>query len=206
LLATATAPTTSPAPSEPAKPDALADAAKELNAKPAEGEKPAEPTAPVFEADKLALPEGFEANDKFEAFKTLAAEKGVPTETAQALLALGADAIKDVATKAAEAQTAAWNKVTETWIGEIKADPDIGGAKLESEVLPAIGRLLTEYGSPEVRAALDMTGAGNNPAMTRFFYKMAKALSEGKHVTGSPTSGPKAPASAAQAIYPNLPA
>ncbi|MDE2471519.1 MAG: hypothetical protein KGL35_23025, partial [Bradyrhizobium sp.] len=42
--------------------------------------------------------------------------------------------------------------------------------------------------------ALVTTGAGNNPAIVRMFYRMARDLTEGGPVTGSPATSGKDPA------------
>jgi hypothetical protein len=58
---------------------------------------------------------------------------------------------------------------------------------------------------------MDYTGAGNNPAFIKAFWKMAQALTEGGHVagTGPAPIGQKPPGAAerptaAKALYPNL--
>ena len=104
-------------------------------------------------------------------------------------------------------------KTRTDWRAATKADPEIG-AKLESVVLPEIGRMLDKL-APEVsknlRMALDFTGAGDNPAVVRGYYELAKLVNEGTHVVGAAPSihgqnpgGKATPPSLAQAMYPNL--
>jgi hypothetical protein len=106
----------------------------------------------------------------------------------------------------------AWNQMQEQWVKEVKADPVLG-PKL-NEVKTTISRAIDGLGDPKLagafREAMDYTGAGNNPAFIRTFYKLAQMITEGKHVAGN---GPSAASqqrqgqrpSAAQAMYPNLP-
>jgi len=99
------------------------------------------------------------------------------------------------------------------WREATKADPEIG-AKLESTVLPEIGRALDKLPkevSASLRAALDFTGAGDHPAVVRGYYELAKLINEGTHVTGAAPSphgqqpgGRVVPPSAAKSLYPNL--
>jgi hypothetical protein len=105
-----------------------------------------------------------------------------------------------------------WNEMQEKWVDEIKNDPVLG-PKL-NDVKTTIGRAINGLNDPklamEFKEAMDFTGAGNNPAFIRAFYKLAQMVTEGGHVAGN---GP-APAgqrrsneipSAARAMYPNLP-
>lgn|SRR5215467_2333528 len=117
-------------------------------------------------------------------------------------------------TESANAPYNAWNETQDKWIKEVKEDPDIG-PKL-NEVKTTLSRAIDVVSSGDAklatafRDAMDYTGAGNNPAFIKMFYKMAQMLTEGKHVAGGGASpeGQK-PAgqqrSAAGAMYPNLP-
>lgn len=171
------------------------------NAKPEE--KPAESAA--FAVDKLTLPDGFDPKDPaFTKFTELATELKIPTDKAQVLL----DTYKSAAEGFVTAQQSAWADVNKAWVAELRSDPEIG-AKLDTEVLPSISKLINEFGGttlgPEVRKAMDLTGAGNNPAIVRFLAKVAKALGEGTYVAPGGATGTKPTGPGAQAMYPNLP-
>lgn len=99
------------------------------------------------------------------------------------------------------------------WREELKADKDIGG-KLD-QVKVEIGRGLDRL-PPAVRdnfkAAMDMTGAGDHPAVIKAIHAFASLIGEGTHVTGNAPSehgqsktGVSNRPSAAQSMYPNLP-
>jgi len=100
-----------------------------------------------------------------------------------------------------EAATAAWNAQQETWQNEVKADPEVGGDKMDG-VLAGITKVITEYGSPEIAEILTNTGAGNNVHKVRMMNKIAKALNEGTgHANGNPPPDEK---SAAQKLFPSM--
>ena len=99
------------------------------------------------------------------------------------------------------------------WREELKADKEIGG-KLD-QVKVEIGRALDRL-PPAVRdnfkAAMDMTGAGDHPAVIKAIHSFASLIGEGTHVTGNAPSehgqsktGVSNRPSAAQSMYPNLP-
>lgn len=104
-----------------------------------------------------------------------------------------------------------WQETQEKWRSEIKADPDIGG-KLD-RVKEVTSRALDTLGDPklarEFKEAMDFTGAGNNPAFIRAFYRLSLMVTEGKAVPAggpSPAARPQgARPSLASAMYPGLP-
>lgn len=173
-------------------------------------QKPAE-TKPSIEEKPLAiadlkLPEGFSPDEtQFKAFADVLSNKDLtPQARAQALADLHVNALK----AAAEGPSKAWDDVTNKWLGEIAADKDIGSGNPKSpfkpEVKAALSKIIDQVGGTELRQALDFTGAGNNPAIARAFFKLAKGYTEGTPVAGSPQTGkPQGPGAAA--LYPDLP-
>lgn len=128
---------------------------------------------------------------------------------AQALLDLYGKAL----TKASETGSQAWNDLQAKWEVDAKADPVIGGANLDP-ALANISKLIDQYSTgpdgkadpafaSQFRDALDLTGAGNNPAVIRFLSTVAKALvKEGTPVQpGSPGNSER---TAAQILYPDM--
>lgn len=146
--------------------------------------KPAEVEPLTFE--KLTMPEGLEVDqptvDKF--LEILNDAKLTPGDRANKLVALQAEVAKGQSEKV----TAAFNDFQSQQQDEVRADPDVGGARLDG-VLSNISTLLNTYGSPEVREVFSVTGAGNNVHMVKFLSKMAAALNEGKPVPGAPGGG-----------------
>ena len=101
----------------------------------------------------------------------------------------------------------------EKWVSEVHADPEIGG-KLDV-VKADIGRALNVLNDPKLtsdfRSAMDLTGAGDNPAFIKAFWKLSQHVVEGKPAPGGGPSehgqsagGVASRPTAAQAMYPNL--
>lgn len=149
-------------------------------------------------AEDVKFPEGMTVNDgdRDSFLGILNNREMTPAQQAQALVDLQAKVSKE----ASEAGSQAWTQLQETWVNEVKADAEIGGAKLEP-TLASIGKLVDQYGSPELRATMDLTGAGNNVHVIKFLNNVAKALTEGGHVSGSPGGGGE---SLADALYPTM--
>ena len=68
-------------------------------------------------------------------------------------------------------------KQIEAWVGEIKADKEIGGANFDTSVRHAQAAA-KKFGSPEFLAALDATGMGSHPELVRVFARIGKAMAE----------------------------
>ena len=153
-----------------------------------------EPAFTPITAEALTIPEGFSVDDaQRDSFLALANELKLPAESANKLVAFQANLAK----AATEGYSRAWEDQNKTWQNEVRADPEIGGQKLEG-VLSGISKVLDQYGSPELRQALASTGAGNNIHVVRFFHKMASVLTEAGPVSGSPA---KAQQSLADVLY-----
>lgn len=206
-----------------APPVALAEAAPAPISAPAAGTPPAEPGAappagaeppktelgkapekapePVtFDAGKLTLPEGMKTDDPlFKTFAETFTDEKLDAQTrGQKLIDLYQQGVKSVR----EASLAAWTETNAKWVNDVKADPEIGGAKFEptkNSIAKAIDSLGPEL-SVAFRQGLDATGAGNHPAIWKGLAKMAALLTEGGHVTGNP---PKAAPSIGEAFFPN---
>lgn len=141
--------------------------------------------------ESLTLPEGTEvAPEVTESFLSIINDPALSrAELAQKIVDLQLD-LNTKGTAAAEsAAQALWDQTQETWRTEAKALPEIGGAKLP-ETLATIKKGLDAAGADKaVYDALDLTGAGNHPAVIKVLHALTKNLAEGKPVSGSPTSG-----------------
>jgi len=83
-----------------------------------------------------------------------------------------------------EQQTDAWTTLTrETWVNDVKNDPEVGGEKLTGAVTDA-KRFLEAFGDPEIRQFLEHTGFGNNKYVIRMLSRAAKRMANAKPVTG----------------------
>ncbi len=169
---------------------------------PADPPKAEEP--PAYEpltADALKLPaeeEGFAINEGLrDEFLNLVNDQNLtPAERAQSLVDLYVKTAKEASEKGSQA----WDSVQQQWQEQAMADPDIGGAKLEPALI-SVSRAIDKFGTPEVREAMDLTGAGNHPAIIKFIYQMAKQFDEGTPVSGQATSGGQ---SLADKMFPSM--
>lgn len=156
-------------------------------AEPKPGEEPKEPEAPAepLTAADITFPDGVEVNEELrDEFLSVVNNRELsPKEQAQALVDLQLKA----AQAASEAGSNAWTEMQTKWKDEVKADPEVGGEKLQP-ALGRIGRLIDEYGSKELTATFDLTGAGNNVHVIKFLDKLAAKLTEPGPVSGAPAN------------------
>jgi len=191
--ADAPAPAGGPAKPEGDKPQPGTEGEKPQDDKPADGDKPADKSD-----DKEQKPEGAPEKYEFkpaegqeldtsalEQFEPIARELNLTNEQAQKMVDLYGTKIMPMVQ---QQQAEAWQKTTEQWAADVKADKEIGGDKLTAN-LSAAQRALEQFGDPELKEYLDSTGLGNHPALVKAFIKVGKAMSEDKVVTGGHESG-----------------
>ena len=170
--------------------------------------KPGEAAAPEAYAD-FKLPDGVTVDPKAgDEFKTLAKEIGLSQDAAQKLVDFQGGKLKELV----EAPQRAWADVTKQWTDAIKADPEIGGAKFDESrataarvfdhTIPGNPIVRNEAEAAALRSALDVTGAGNNPAVVRMFARLGALINAEPNglVLGRPMG--TAPKSAAEVLYP----
>ena len=117
-------------------------------------------------------------------FKALAKDLGLKPDGARRLLDLYGTANQ---------------RLHDGWRTQTANDREIGGYNLDRSVATA-GKAIDKFGGPELRKALDATGAGNHPEIVRFFTRVGKALSEDGLVR--PSHG-RVAKSYAETFYPN---
>lgn len=197
------APAGEPAPKEGDASQPGAEADKPAEDKPAddkkqEGDKPAEKKdddkpegAP--EKYEFQAAEGVELDtEALKEFEPVAREMNLTNEQAQKLV----DVYPKILAGVQQRQVEAWQQTTEQWAADVKADKEIGGDKLPSN-LSAAQRALDQFGTPELKTYLNDTGLGNHPDLVKAFVKIGKAMSEDGMVTGS-NDGQR---SAAEVLY-----
>lgn len=167
--------------------------------KPAEGDKPDDDKGKkpegAPEAYEFKAAEGVELDtEALKDFEPVARELNLTNEQAQKLV----DAYPKILAGVQQRQADAWQKQTEGWAEAVKADKEIGGDKLESN-LSAAQRALDQFGNPELKEYLNVTGMGNHPELVKAFVKIGKAMSEDGMVTGK-ENGQR---SAAEVLYGN---
>ena len=217
---TETKPATSTTTETPATtPSTTTTETKPAETKPAEGDK--KPDAPaVPEKYEFKAPENYTLDPKLlETVTPLFKELGLTNEQAQKLVDIQIS--REIA--AAKAPQETYEATRTKWQAETTSHPDIknlvdkdSGKTGIDAVKIVMGRALNAIGDPalatEFKAAMDLTGAGDNPAFVRTFLKLADFVTEGKHVAGKGPSiagqrepGKTALPTAAQALYPGLP-
>ena len=154
--------------------------------------KPTEPVVP--ESYDLKMPEGVELDTAAaEEFTAIAKELKLDQAAAQKLADIGA--------KMAQRQAEAHAQLVESWTEQVKTDKDIGGDKLE-ENLGIARKAIDTFGSPELKALLNSTGLGNHPEVVKLAYKVGKAISEDRMVSGAPKGN--ATNDPAKKLFPNM--
>lgn len=128
-----------------------------------------------------------------EQFEPIARELNLTNEQAQKMVDLYGTKIMPMVQ---QQQVEAWQKTTEQWAADVKADKEIGGDNLTSN-LSSAQRALAQFGTPELKEYLEGTGLGNHPELVKAFIKVGKAMSEDGMVTGK-ESGQR---SAAEVLY-----
>lgn len=150
--------------------------------------------------ESLTIPEGFEVEPELaKDFLEILNGDMQPKDRANALLALHGKTIST----ALEADSKLWDDMQTEWKDEVKADPDIGGAKLQP-TLANVGKLLSEFGTDELKGVFDSTGAGNNVHMIKFLNVIADKLTEGKFFKAGSPSGQDDPNAAAARLFPSM--
>lgn len=128
-----------------------------------------------------------------EQFEPIARELNLTNEQAQKMVDLYGTKIMPMVQ---QQQAEAWQKTTEQWAADVKADKEIGGDKLTTN-LSAAQRAMDLFGTPELKEYLEVTGLGNHPDLVKTFVKIGKAMSEDGMVDGS-NQGQR---SAAEVLY-----
>jgi hypothetical protein len=155
------------------------------------------PQEPVSYAN-LVLPDGVEIDQAaLENAQALFAEARLSQPQAQKLVDLYAGRMSELARR----QTEAAERRQAGWVAEVKADPELGGARLDAARAFA-RRALGRFGAPGLGQVLDELAVSNNPQLFRFFVAVGKSISEDSWA-GSRASAPRP--SAAEILYPPAP-
>jgi len=163
---------------------------------PADPTPPAPPAPVAPPADfQLKPPEGqtFDG-ETIGAFAKLAKEKGLTQEVAQAMLNEMAPVLQSQDQRGAQQRAI---EARAYWESQLKADPQIGGAKFDENLATAQKALA--LGPPELKELLDLTGLGSHPAVFRWALEVGRRLSQDTIVTGTPP--PAVEKSIAQRIF-----
>jgi len=195
-------PAASPTPAAPAAAPAAPVASPAPTAPAAEPVAPpaAEPAPPPGAPEKYEFkaPEGQGFNDTVIAkFGDTARALNLPQDAAQRILDEVAPAIRESNLQALTTFYADIGGMPDTWQATIEADKELGGPKLPENL--AVAKKALDLGGPGLVAVLGKTGLGNHPDLVRWAFKIGKALSEEKFVSGG--GGSSAGSDAASKLY-----
>lgn len=158
------------------------------------GKQPEEGSRKPVEYTDFTLPEGFHAEEGLMGeFKDIAKELNLSQENAQKLV--------DLQTKFTLAQAENWETVKSDWVKAAKSDEEIGRDKWDENVATA-RQAIDQFGSDELKAALDSTGVGNHPEFIRFAFRVGKALKEDGILSGSNRG--ESPRDPAKILFPDM--
>lgn len=151
---------------------------------------------PAITYSDFKMPDGMTIDaEELARAHALFAESGLPQEHAQKFVDHAVSREKAAAERGLKAFIELQNK----WVSEIKADPDIGGAKLNAS-MAAAARAIDRLAVSGLREALNLTGAGNHPAVVKAFVRLGQLISEDRFAPGH-DAAPAAPRSPAEVIY-----
>lgn len=169
--------------SEPAKPEGGDQKTEaELAAEKEAAEKAEKDNKPEGAPEKYEFQagEGVELDgEALKDFEPVARELNLSNEQAQKLV----DAYPKILAGVQQRQADAWQKTTEQWAADVKADKEVGGDRL-TENLSAAQRALDQFGTPALKEYLNTTGLGNHPDLVKVFIRVGKSMSEDGMVTG----------------------
>lgn len=211
--APAAAPTPAPAAAPAAAPAESGSLMGDLGAKPAAPEA-AKPEGQAAPTDKPAVPESYtfnlpEGEELHEAAAPMMQEffKELGFSQEQADKALTKLMEIDAARQPTEEQiqqhyieqATALNKA---WADECRKLPDIGGANFDKS-LETCAKVMTKFGTPELRDFLTSSALGSNPVFFKFIHAIGSAMSQDTLEHGGDAG--KGPRSIESKLWPALP-
>ena len=130
-----------------------------------------------FKVEDFTLPEGVEVDETtMGEFLKIANNKELSAKDRhQELVSLYAARQTELAT----AQLQQWEDVRNGWKAEVKADKEIGGKALD-ENLSLVQKVLSQYGSKELKEFGDNYGWSDNPEYLKMMVRIGKELPLGE--------------------------
>lgn len=132
------------------------------------------------EGYEVPLPEGMELDEEgLAAFNELGAKLGITQEQVNELAPFFAERMQRQAESVVDAITTQAEQQTRSWRDESLAADDIGeaGVRIAADAI-------SKFGSAELKAWMDATGAGNHPELIRAFMRVGRAIAEDTLETG----------------------
>ncbi len=133
------------------------------------------PAAAPFDPAALSVPEGFEVDPGILAeFADKAKAMNLSQAQAQELV--------DLQIKVGRAQMEQHVQVRQSWVAELKADPEFGGTKFDSTVEDARAVMRRFDKDGKVLEMLSSSGAGDNPHIIKMLANIKRSISEDQFV------------------------
>jgi hypothetical protein len=136
------------------------------------------------------------------------AKVGASPEAAQLLVDELKTSVEVAAKSVNDANLKTWSDMQKGWQDEVRADPNIGGPKLDASIAATrqgAEALLGDKAAQALYKALNITGAGNHPDVVRALYTAFSRHAPATGVQGSPAAPAPGPKTAGQTLYPNQP-
>ena len=146
--------------------------------------------SPAFDLTTVTLPEGFTLDEEAgKAFADLISDdKLTPQERGQKFMDLHTSALKtateSIAAQVKQANLEAYTKMNQDWRDQIKTLPEYK-ENPEAEAGKVMQALISVGAGEEFFKAIDLTGAGNNPAILQILHRLASPHFEGAAVVGA---------------------
>lgn len=164
--------------SDKSKTTADTKAEPEAKAPDAEAKGDAKEATGEIDYEAITVPEGFELDAALmDKAKPIFEEIGIKDQAGVQRLV---DFFSEIQGEAAAASASLIQATHTEWLSSIKTE---WGADYESN-LGIAAKAVGALGGDELKAALNVTGAGNNPAIIKAFQKVGKLISEDQLVAG----------------------
>jgi hypothetical protein len=129
---------------------------------------------------ELKLPENSPLKpEHVEQIAAFAKEHGLSPAAAQAIVERDSNAV----TAFRKAELDAYQQQAAGWQQAVKSDPEMGGSdERVAETATLSNRVVTQYGTPELKKLFADTSLGNHPELTRIFARLGKAIGNDRFV------------------------
>ena|SRR3990167_1025661 len=178
--------------------DELKKAAQDAVNKAKEAYKNLPKAKEVPEKYDIKIPDGVKVDAKYlEGVAAFAKERGLSNEDAQAILAREQSLVSSIS----QQQSEIVKKEQDSWEEAVKNDGELGGSKFK-EVVTLAGRVVSRFGSEELKKLLNDTRYGSHPEWVRMMYRIGQSMSDDQLVLPENKNAPPAEKSQADIMYP----
>lgn len=176
-MTTATETPAAPAPDAEKAPDAPVREPAAQAAPSAEVDTPDGKPASEQKITLVAPPDSAVSQERADAIAALAQQRGLSQEAASGMLAYEA------------ANHAELARLEQEWLSTVEADPELGHAN-RARTQQRVELARTAFMTPELKALLDNSRAGNHPAFVRLFERIGARLEEDRAPAGDAAAPP----------------